>query len=289
MAETQVRDAEIVPQIPVEGVQKANSELADVHLTLERLEVKARAIEVNTPQQYAEAGELLKQSRDQKKKITYIMTPLKSIARTISEKFRTMELAELNKAERIEGIIEPKMVDQKRREREAAAAEERRINEENRRKAEEAAAIQRKADEERAAAERKAREKEIEAQRKAGEMGKREADRLKKEAEARQKEAEAQAARDAEAMKAAVQEVKVVENTPKIAGLRQRINWYAEGVNVNQFLDAYVKADAATRAFMAGFVMFDDKALGQFARQVKSDEVVMTRIPGSKAWHEDAI
>jgi len=248
-----MQTTEIVPQIPQEGIQKATQELGDVRLMLVDFEMEAKRIKVETPEQYAEAGELLKRVRDAKKKASWIMNPLKSITKTIAEKFRTMEQAELNLAERIEGTLEPKMVDFKRREREAAAAEERRLNEERRKEAERIAEEQ-----------RKAREKEIEAQRKAGEIGKREAAKQVKEA-----------AVEAEAIKNTVVEVKVESNTPKVAGLRQRVNWTFK----------IVDATKIPRAFLVP----DEGAIGRFVRNAKSKELSEKTIPGIEVEAQDAI
>ncbi len=244
---------EIVPQIPQEGIQKATQELGDVRLMLTDYELEAKRIKVETPEQYAEAGELLKRVRDAKKKAAWIMNPLKSITKTIAEKFRTMEQAELNLGERIEGILEPKMVAFKRREREAAAAEERRINEERRKEAERISEEQ-----------RKAREKEIEAQRKAGEIGKREAAKQVKEA-----------AVEAEAIKNTVQEVKVESNTPKVAGLRQRINWTFKIVDATKI--------------PRSFLMPDEASIGRFVRSAKDKALAEKTIPGIEVTAEDAI
>ena len=282
-------ELELVPQIPVEGVQRAHGELASLTLTLEQYEAKAKAIVVDSPQKYLEAGELMKAVRDNKKQGAWVMNPLKSIAKTITDKFRTMELAHANKATQIEGILEAKMVEQKRRERDAAAAEERRINEEARKRAEAEAEERRQETLRLLEEEKKRMEKELKAQVKDGDIGKREAERLRKEAEAKAAAAKAEADRQAEAEKQNVQAVKVSENTPKIAGLRQRINWYAECSDLGKLLEGYVKADPVTRGFLQQFLMADDKAIAQFARQVKADDVVMSRIPGTRAWHEDSI
>lgn len=244
---------EIIPQIPAEGIQKATQELGDVRLMLTDYELEAKRIKVETPEQYAEAGELLKRVRDAKKKASWVMSPLKSITKTIAEKFRTMEQAELNMGERIEGILEPKMVDFKRREREAAFAEERRLNAERRKEAERIAEEQ-----------RRAREKEIEAQRKAGEIGKREAAKQVK-----------QAAADAEVVKNTVQEVKVEAATPKVAGLRQRIQWRFKVVDEAKI----------PRAFM----QVNETAIGQFVRNAKDKALAEKTIPGIEVWWEDCV
>ena len=198
MAETQVRDAEIVPQIPMESLQKANAELSALQVRLAGYEAEAKAIVVDSPEKFLEAGNIKVKVKDERKRWEWTVKPIESIASTITNTIRTMKQAGTNKCEQIEGILQAKMLDQKRLEAQAAAAEERRDNEERTRRAAEAAEEQ-----------RKIREKQIEADRKAGEIGKREAERLRKEA-LEQEKIEA----------ANVQTVKVIPNTPKIAGLR---------------------------------------------------------------------
>src|SRR5258705_4845749 len=150
----------------------------------------------------------------------------------------------LNGAEEIRGLVSGPMADFKRNERLAAEAEERRINEERRRQAETDAAALRKQQEEQAAIDRKKREKEIAEARKSGELKAREADKLRKEAEAREKEQREQAARDAAAMAANVQDVKVQASTPKIAGTRGRVQYFAEFTNFDALLKAYCSGRA---------------------------------------------
>lgn len=241
---------ELIPRIDPEGIQKATGDLADLRVTLSAYEADAKTLVVTNPQEYAYAGELLKKVRDNRKQGAWVMQPLKAIAKTIADKFRTMELEHLNKCEQIESIIEPKMVAQKQREREAAQAEERRINEEAHRRAQE-----------QAEEDRKAREKAIAASQKAGEIGKREAAKQVKAAE-----------EDAKLAAAAVQEVKVEPNTPKIAGLRQRVVWKYRITEV----------DLIPREYM----MPNEVKIGQAVRDKKTEGHI---IPGIVAYYEDAI
>lgn len=268
-------EVSIVPQVPMEGVQTANRDLGELTVALADYEKEARALTVESPEQYASAGALLLKVRDVKKKAKYIMTPLKSIAQTIANTFRTMELTPLNKCEAIEMVIENKMNEQKARERAAAQAEQTRINEENRRKVAEAAEERRKADEQLAEQRRKETEKHIKEMERAGELKKREAEKLRKENEEAARREKAEAAELAAIAKENVQEVKVLESTPKVSGLRQRVNWKFR----------IKDASKVTR----GFLVPDETLIGQTVRNLKDKHRAEELIGGIEVYTEDAV
>jgi len=244
---------ELVPQVPQEGIQKANQELETLKLALVEYEREAKALKVENPVTYEVAGTLLKRVRDNRKQGSWIMQPLKQIALTITTTFRQMEQAHGNKCEVIESLIEPKMVDYKRKERAAAEAEERRINEERRKEAERLAEEQ-----------RKIREKEIAKAQRLGNIGVREAERQKREAAA-----------EAADLAKTVQTVEVAPNVPKVAGLRQRQNWTFK----------VVAEDLIPREFL----MVNEMAIGQFVRRCKDKALAEKTIPGIVVEAVDAI
>ncbi len=287
MAETQT--VELVPQVPIDRLQTARADMDNLKLTLAQYESEAKALKVTNSDEFAAGAELLKKVRDNRIHGAWIMAPFKAIAKTITEKFRTMELEHSNKCEVIESLIEPKLNAQKRREADAAAAEQRRINEENRKQAEAIAEAERKAREEAAEVARKEEAKRIAAAKRAGEISASEAAIQREKAKQQEQEAKAQAEEDARKVAANVQEIEVLPSTPKVSGLRQRVNYYAEMKNFAQFMLAYEKADVTTRAFLVRFIQPDQKAIGAYAREVKGDEAVMKRLPGVRAWHEDSI
>ena len=243
----------IIPSFESSKAELALREVETLKSALAPMEVEARSIVVQNAEQYVQAGALLKRVRDNRKQGEETVKPLARVLQNIKDWVQTVKLQHQNKCEEIEGIIETKMVDQKRRERAAAEAEERRINEERRKEAERLAEEQ-----------RKAREKEIEAQRKAGDIGKREAAKQVKEA-----------AVEAEAVKANVQEVKVLDSTPKVAGLRQRVQWKFKIVDESKI----------PRAFM----QVNETAIGQFVRAAKDKGLSENTIPGIEVWSEDVI
>jgi len=244
---------QIIPSFEASKAEVALREVETLKAALIPLEEEAKRIVVTNAEQYAEAGALLKRVRDNRKQGEETVKPLARVIQSIKDWVQTVKLQHQNQCERIETILEVKMTDQKRREREAAAAEEKRLNEERRKEAERIAEEQ-----------RKAREKEIEAQRKAGEIGKREAAKQVKEA-----------AQEAEAIKNTVQEVKVEPAIPKVAGLRQRVNWKFKIVDANKI----------PRAFM----MPNEVSIGQFVRTAKDKALAEKTIPGIECWSEDAI
>src|ERR1700688_4748336 len=112
-------NAELVPQINQDGVQKVNADLESLKLELVDLKTRIRAAKVETAQEFESLALDLKKVRDNKKQGAWLIAPFKTIAKTITDRFRTMELAHQNACTEIEGIAEPKLNDFKRREREA--------------------------------------------------------------------------------------------------------------------------------------------------------------------------
>jgi hypothetical protein len=169
----------------------------------------------------------------------------------------------------LDEVLGQKVKDYERLERERAAAEERRINQERRAKAEQEAAEQRKRDEEAAAERRKEEQKRIEEARKAGELNKREAEKARKEAEEREREAKVQAARDAEAARNSVQDVKVAAAIPTVAGVPSRRNYKFRIIDANKIPRAYLCPD--------------EQKIG---RDVRDWKKVGEVIPGVEAYEE---
>jgi hypothetical protein len=268
-------NTQLIPAFEPSKAQTALAEVETLKAALAPLEHEARALKVETPEAYEVAGTLLKRVRDNRKQGEEVVKPLKRVVQTIKDWLQTESLKHSNKCEQIEGVITPKMNAYKVRERELAAAEERRINEERRKETERLAQEQRMKDLERIERERKAQDKEIADAVKAGEVKKREADKLRRQAEERERVQREQAARDAEAMKASHQDIKVAPNTPKVAGLRQRQQWHFEVIN----------RDEIKRAFM----IEDEKAIGQFVRNVKNAKVAEESVGGIRVWSTDEI
>jgi colicin import membrane protein len=141
----------------------------------------------------------------------------------------------------------------------------RRWEEEERRKAEaEARKLQeemRKQAEQRSEEERRAREREVEKARKAGEIGKREAERLKKEAAV---EAQAQAAN--------VPKIEVKAAIPTLQGVASRRQWKFRIVAMNKIpLD---------------FMIPDEQLIGRMVRDVKDKAQAEAACPGIEVWSE---
>ena len=224
--------------VPVEGLQAGLTELRQ----------KAESIVVSDSGSCLAAKTAQRDVRAYMKDVHLKLDPFVESAKRNYQAARD----ELNKwiepAETIDGALARKVKDYETQERMRAEAEERRINEERRKKA---------ADD--AEAERKRREKEIEAQRKAGEVGKREADRLKKEAEA---EAKAQAA--------AVVDVKVQANIPSVQGVPSRVNWKFRIVDANKIPKAYL--------------IPDEQKIGQTVRLLKDKARTEAVIPGIEVY-----
>lgn len=266
---------EIVPSIHSKELEVA---LTELHAETEKLPVlreKAKAIEVTTPAQFADAGQLLNEVRAAKKIGGFKIDPFKAIADRVVTFLRTEKTKHENAAQEIDAILSAKMSDYTRREREAAQREQDRINEERRVATQKAADEQRKADEAAAIEERKRREKEIAEAKKAGEVSAREAERLKKEAKA-QEDIDKQKAKETQQFAVQnVQDVRVQPNTPKVAGQRQRIVYCFE----------IIKPNEVDRAFLCP----DDQAIGAKVRSDKNPEKSMMEIGGIRVWSEDRV
>ena len=271
-------------------------ETQPLDMALATLRNEAKGIVVKTPDDYEKAGRLLVTINNYAKDVKNKLNPFVDFARRNLEAARQEMNKYLNGAEELRAVVSGPMADFKRQERLAAEAEERRINEERRRQAEIDAAEMRKRQEAEAAEQRKQREKEIAEARKSGELKAREAEKLRKEAEAREKEQREQAARDAAEMKANVQEVSVQPSTPKIAGTRGRVQYFAEFSNFDLLLAEYVRAADGIRAvdnqrkiYLRRFIMGNEQELGKEAREMKNSKRLMQLLPGVDAKDEDRI
>ena len=269
------RNTQLIPSTEMKGLEMALGELRNEAAVLPELKAKADALTVTTPNQYAEAGALLTQVRSVKKAGAFKINPFLEIAKRVSDFLRNERTEHENKCLAIDDAISYKMSDFKRREREAAEAEERKINEERRRAAEKEAEAKRKEAEAQAAEERKKREKEIAEAQKSGEVKKREAERLKKEAAEQEARAKRQAEEEARIAAANVQDVKVLPSTPKVAGIRGRVNWRFRIVN----------ADLIPRQYLIP----DEVSIGQMVRNAKDKAKAEKSCPGIEVYSEDAV
>ncbi len=243
----------IIPAMDTQGLELALSSLQQETLILPELKAQAEAMKVETPQQYAEAGELLVRVRSIRKIGAFKLGPFEEIVKRVSAFLKTERTKHEAQVDVIDASLSGKMAEFKRKEREAAAQEAARENERRRSEA------QKKAEED-----RKAREKEIEKQRKAGELSKREAERQKKEV-----------AQETAAQALDVKEVTVDPNVPKIAGLKQRVNWYFRVVDASKL--------------PRHFLRVDDVAIGQEVRRIKDKARAEAAILGIEVWSEDSV
>lgn len=253
-----------------EAIQQVD--LKPIESKLATLRERATMIQVVDQESYSAACGIVLDGRKEIKAIGFVLDPGINSARDHLDTLRRQKQEFVDRVAPIVSIAEKKAEAWKAEERRKAQIEQDRINEERRIEAARAAEAERKEREKQAEIDRKAREKEIEAQRKAGDLNKKEAERQKKEAaEAAAREKE-RAAKDAAVQAANVQEVKVEASTPKVAGIRARVNWKFRIVDANKIPRAYLKAD--------------EVAIGQFVREAKKAGEV---IPGIEAYSEDSI
>ena len=254
----------------VESMTKPEVKALEQGLESLRGEVKS-IITITTPTQYAEAGSKLVAIRNYIKDVKFKLGPFVDILKRGYDEAKMEMQKYVNQAQELETVLSRPMEDYKRREREAAQAEERRLNEERRKKAEEEAAAKKKEDDRLAEKERKRREREIKEAQKSGDVGKREADKLRKEADERERLAKEQSEKDAAAAAANVQDVKVKPSVPAIAGLRARVNWKFRIVDASKLPRQYLMPNEVT--------------IGRDVREQKEK----ASIPGVEVYTEDSI
>lgn len=243
----------IIPAMDTKGLELALAELQQEALVLPELKAQADAMKVDTPQEYADAGALLLRVRSVRKVGAFKLGPFEEIVKRVAGFLKAERAKHESQVDAIDSILSDKMAAFKRREREAAAREAERENQRRRQEA------QKRAEED-----RKVREKEIEKQRKAGELSKREAEAKKKEA-----------AQEAAAQAADVKEVTVDPNVPKMAGLKQRVNYKFEILNA-----AHVNRP---------WLVPDMVAIGQKVRADKDPDKSMREIGGIRVFTEDSV
>lgn len=256
-------------------ILKPEVNLQPIESKLALLKQQAEELAVIDAATYTNACQLALAGRAEIKTIGRVLDPGIDSAKDHLNSLRNAKAAFVAKWEAMIGIAEKKAETWKAEERRKAEAEQRRINEERRLEAQRKAEEERKERERIAEQERKQREREAEAARKAGEIGKREAERLKKEAAEAAAREKARAAEDARIAATQVQEVKVETAVPKVAGIKQRVNWKFKVVN-----QALVP-----RAFL----MPDEVSIGQEVRRIKDKAKAESMIPGILVWDEDSI
>jgi hypothetical protein len=86
------------------------------------------------------------------------------------------------------------------------------------------------------------------------------------------------------------EQVKVEPNLPSVSGYRKTVNWRVEVVDRSKYLNAFLKGDKTTRAFLGQFVTIDTAALGRYVRGAKDEvgtpEAFMKSLPGVKVSKE---
>jgi hypothetical protein len=177
-------------------------------------------------------------------------------------------------AQEIVNMANSKGAEYKRLEREAAEREQRRIQLEREQEARAKAEAERREADRIAKEQRLQRERELEELRKAGEIGKREETRLAKQAAADAAARELSKKQAAETA-ANVEPVRVESSVPKVAGIRQRLNWKFRIVDANKIPNL--------------FLIPDEVSIGQHVRLLKDKARAESSIPGIEVWSEDGI
>jgi hypothetical protein len=236
------------------------------------LRAKVEAIEVKTAQDYVAVCNLVIEGRGFIKRWQGVFAETIRSAKEHLSIVQNELKSKVVEAETVVMIAEQKGEAYKRAEREAAAREQARLQQEAQAQARQRAEKERAEAERIAAEQRKARERELEAQRRAGEIKAREMERLKKQAAQDEVDARTLAAQQAKETAAAVPEIRIAPNVPKVAGIKARINWKFRIIDASKLPRQYLMAD--------------EVRIGQFVRETKREGEV---IPGVEAYSEDGI
>jgi hypothetical protein len=246
-----------------------------IETKLAKLKASAETMQVVDAQTYAIACTIAVDVRAEIKAIGFALDPGIESAKRHLDELRNQKKTFLDRLTPIIDIATRKAEFWKSEERKKAQAEQDRINEERRKQAAQDAETERRAAEQRIEAERKERERMLAAAQKSGEIGKREAERLKKEAAA-QEAIEKQKAKEAAQFAAAnVQEVKVAPSVPKVAGIKARVNW--KFIIRNESLIPRI------------FLRADEVAIGAMVRNTKNKVEAEKKCPGIEVSEEDSV
>lgn len=278
-------------QAVVEGQVPMSTELvmkAGIEQGLQSLKKQADAIVVSNQQDYIEAVQIKNQVNSYIKDVKAKLGPGIASAKDHLDFLKNDMMKYLTPATLILDAVEAKRIRWAEEEKRKAEAEQRRINDENRIKAQAAADAERKERQRIAEEERKQAEKEVEAARKAGDIGKREAERLKKEAALAAEREKARA--DFEAVHAVenVQQVTVKAAVPVVAGVKNQTFYHAEVTQPVLILLAYQSAvlnnDKDRMLFLGRFITVDTQEVGKFARDTKDNSKATAQLPGVRFW-----
>jgi hypothetical protein len=265
------------------GTQIVKLESSEFATALARLQADAQNIAVRTADDCLAAKTMQQQVRRYMKDVHAKLDPFVQMAKNNYDDAKAEREKWIGPGEKVDETLALKVKDFERAERERAEAEERRINEERRRKAAEEAAKQRKRDEAAAAERRKEEEKRIAEAQKAGELKKREAEKMRREAEERERQQREQAVRDAEAVKATVQDVKVAPSIPKVTGVPSRRNWKFRIVNENALMDAFRSSGGMG---LRAFVQMNQDEVGRMVRATKDKAKAEAFCPGIEVYED---
>jgi hypothetical protein len=255
---------------------------------LAALRSQAEAIVVANQQDYIEAVQIKNAVNSYIKDVKAKLGPGIASAKEHLDFLKNDMAKYITPAEQLVGIVENKRIRWAEEEKRKAEAEQRRINEENLRTAAIKAEEERKERERLAAEQRERERKEIEAAKRAGDIGKREAERMKKEADAKTERERILAAEEARKAAENVPEVQVKAAVPVVAGAKNQTFYYAEVTNASQIIAAYnqalIQSNLERQRFLQQFIVVDEQAVGAFARKTKNNEEATAQVPGVRFW-----
>lgn len=283
---------EIIPSSDLPKFNEALVTMDGFEQQLEPIMKEAREIKVTDAVSYQRAGALIAEIKSIDKSGDSTMSPYNTILKKVKDFIKQRELRVANRVEEIRGIITPKLAEYERAEKAKAQAEQERISRETKQRIEREAEEKRVADEKAANELKKRRISEIREDLRSGKFGnpksasaKRKAQKELEAAGAMEEALLAQAAADEEEGKNKATEVassvKVEANTPAMAGVMRRTNYYAECIDQVKFMAGMIFV-------FKDCVEVSNKKLCEKAREVKDSKTLTAMFPpGSvRAWEE---
>lgn len=289
------KSGDVIPAISPEAFGLAVQSMEELDEQMAELEVRAKAMPkiFESKAQYDEAATIIANKKSLVKLSESTMTPYEELIKKVKTFVQQQKNVVGNHGEQLLGILSPAMIEWHEREKKAAAAEEARKRAEKEAQLKRDNEVKAQQDAEAAAARKKERIEQIRNDLRAGKITKRQSEKFLREAGADEEAEKAKIAADKEdadrEAKDKAAKLKVKPNTDAVAGITRRVNYSAKCTDQAAFIQdvmaAYKKGDMDTYNRLVAMLEVSDQKLGEKARDLKSDELMMTLYPHVEATH----
>jgi len=289
------KSGDLIPAIKADAFGLAVQELEKLNEQMTVLEDRAKALPkiFESKAQYDLAAEIIVSKKSIVTLVDAQMAPFEEQIKRVKNFINQQKLIVTNHGEQIKGILTPGMADWDQREKAATAAEEQRLQKEREAKLKRENEEKAQKDAAAAAERKKERIDQIRNDLKDRKITKRVAEKLLREAGADEEAEKAKIAADKDdADKEAAEKaskLKVKPQTGPTAGITRRVNYTASCTDQANYIkitmEAYKKGDMDTYNRLVQMLEVSDQKLGQKARELKSDDLMMTLFPFTEASH----